>query len=135
MSSINDFSLKDKYWRYLANFWTLVVFIAIIYDFIHDDALSDFLGPLLVLYIAVLTIYAGAKEFERWHHIHQSRHPGEIFVVAWTVLIFGILLADFILAKPYKLPGEVISAYITVLGILAITQKSKAFYKNSHSRR
>jgi hypothetical protein len=127
--------IKDHYWRYLVNFWTAVTFIAVIYDFIKDNALEEFLGPILAIYISVLALYAGAKEFERWHHIHQSRHPGEYFVLGWTVLVAGLLLADLIFDKPYKLPGEMMSTYITVLGVLAITHKSKSFYKETHQRR
>ena len=85
-----------------------------------------------MIYVALLAIYAGDKEFERWHRAHQSAHPGEIFVGAWTVLVFGILILDFILDKPYRISGEVVSAYIAVLSILAITRRSKMLYKKSH---
>lgn len=112
----------------MTNFWVVIIYIAAVYDFINNNAARKFLGPLIAIYIAVLAIYAGDKEFERWHHFHAGRHPGEIFVIIWTFLIFGILLADFILAKSYELPSELISAYIAVLGILAITRKSKSLY-------
>ena len=113
----------------MANFWAVVIYIAVIYDFIKDNAVQEFLAPLAAIYIAVLTIYASDKEFERWHHFHQARHPGELFVIVWTALMAGILLADFLLSKLYKLPSEIISVYIVVLSILAITRKSKSLHR------
>lgn len=51
-----------------------------------------------------------------------SKNPVDI----WTVLIVGILIAKVVLHKPYAFPGEVLSSYITVLSIMAITRKSKS---------
>lgn len=117
--------IKDSLWRYMTNFWCLVSYIAIIYDFVYDHALGDMLPSILVIYIAFLTIFVGVKEFERWYEIRQTRHPGEWFVIGWTVIIIGIMIAKLILDKPYEMPGEVLSTYIAVLSIMAITQKSK----------
>lgn len=110
------------------NFWTAALFAAVLYDFFARNTFDGFLGPLVVIYIAILTIYVGDKEFERWHNIHQGRHPGEYFVAAWTILIVFLLLASFVFRRDYRLPGEVVSAYITVLGILAITRRSKRYF-------
>lgn len=104
-------------------------------DFLKDNAFQEFVFPLVVIYVALLAIYAGDKEFERWCSSHRSAHPGEIFVGLWTVLIFGILALDFILKKPYEISGEVVSAYIAVLSILAITRRSKTLYAKSRRRR
>ncbi|MBI4993582.1 hypothetical protein HZC33_01300 [Candidatus Wolfebacteria bacterium] len=125
---INELKNNGKFWKYLTNFWAIIIYAAIIYDFIKDNAFVEFLGPITAIYIAALAIYAGDKEFERWHHSHNKRHPGEMFVAAWTILVVGILILDFIFNKPYKMPSEVISAYIAVLGVLAITKKSKSLY-------
>ncbi len=124
--------IKDKYWLYLTYFWSFVAFTAIIFDFIYNNSFGSFLAPILVIYIAILTIYVGVKEFERWQEFHKGRHPGEIFVFMWTLMIFGIIIAQFILKTPYKIPQEVISTYIAVLGILAITSKSKSLHRTSH---
>ena len=120
---------KTSIWWCLTSFWTIVVFIAIGWDFYKNNGFEKFTTPLLVLYIALLAIYAGDKEFERWHDIHQSAHPGELFVVAWTILIAVIFFLNFILENTYQISAEVISAYIAVLSILAITRRSKILYK------
>ena len=59
----NNLRSNPKFWRYLANFWAVVIYIAVIYDFIKDNAVQEFLAPLAAIYIAVLTIYASDKEF------------------------------------------------------------------------
>jgi hypothetical protein len=71
----------------------------------------------------------GNKEFERWYDIHRSKHPGEIYVIAWTFLIFTIIALDVILQKKYILPSGVVSSYLAVLTILVITNKSKSLYR------
>ncbi len=132
MTIKSDVVIKDKYWLYLTYFWSFVAFTAIIYDFVYNNSLGSFLSPILVVYIAVLTIYVGVKEFERWCEFHKGRHPGEVFILMWTLMIFGILISQFVLKKPYKIPDEVISTYIAVLGILAITSKSKSLHRSHH---
>ncbi len=74
MTDRSDVVIKDKYWLYLTYFWSFVAFAAIIYDFVYNNGLGAFLAPILVVYISVLTIYVGVKEFERWHEFHKGRH-------------------------------------------------------------
>ena len=120
---------KTSFWWYLTSTWTIIVFLTIGWDFYKNNSFASFTTPLLVLYVAVLAIYAGNKEFERWCRVHQSTHPGELFVIAWTILIVAIFTLTIILNKPYKISGEIISAYIAVLSILAITRRSKSLYQ------
>jgi hypothetical protein len=129
MNPVVQNKARDKFWRYLVNFWTVVVYAAVICDFIKNNARENLLAPVVIIYVAVLAIYAGAKEFERWYEFHEGRHPGELFVIAWTILITGLWILGSIFSKPYKIPGEVVSAYISVLGILAVTRKSKSLFK------
>ncbi len=117
--------IKDAFWRYITNFWCLVSYAAIIYDFIYNNALSEILPSILVIYVALLVIFAGVKEFERWYEFRRDRHPGEIFVIGWTVLVMGVLIAKVALHKEYHIPEEILSTYIAVLSIMAITQKSR----------
>lgn len=119
----------------MTNLWTLVLFSAIIYDYSTSNGLHDLLIPIAAIYTGVLAIYSTEKEFMRWRHLHTTKHPGEIYVIIWTVLIFSILIAGWLTRKycgcslqEYHFPAEVVSAYIVVMGILAITKQSKSLY-------
>jgi len=125
----DDKLLNVKVWRYLVNFWSLVLYGTIIADFFTRNELTDFLGPISAIYIAVLAIYTAQKEFERWHDYHLGRHPGEMYVFVWTALIISLLVFEILYHDTYKIPEEAVTSYIVVIGILAITKRSKKNYK------
>jgi hypothetical protein len=123
-------------WRSIVNFWSFVFYVAIVYDFLHENALSDneiMLG-IASIYCAVLAIYSAEKEFRRWHNMHDGIHPGELYLVTWTVLIVGIIASAIIFQLPYHMPVEVSASYIAVITILAITRESKNFYKRKNKK-
>jgi hypothetical protein len=120
--------------RYIVNIWTLFTFAAIIYNFAMRDAFEAALGPVTAIYVGALIIYSAEKEFERWAEYYDGRHPGEIYVIAWTALLLALTIASFSIYKEYLIPSEVISAYIAVLSILAITKKSKSFFVKKRRR-
>ncbi len=129
---MTSFFNSSSLWRYLVYFWTLVFYTVIIFDLVKGNALVKCLGPLAAIYIGILAIYAGQKEFERWCHIHDGHHPGELFVIGWTILVFGLWVLDLFLGSFYKLPEILIYTYIAVLSVLAITIKSKKIYRAKH---
>ena len=126
-----------KTWHTVVNFWTFVFFIAIIYDFFNDNALShnEILLAIAGIYAACLAIYSAEKEFRRWHHMHASIHPGEVYVIVWTILVIFLIGGDIFWHVPYQMPAEVSASYIAVISILAITRESKNFYKRKHKKR
>lgn len=124
----NDKVLDHNLWRYLVNFWTIVLYLAIADDFFIGNGLSEFLGPICAIYIALLAVYSAEKEFERWHDYHIGRHPGEMYVFIWTILVVVLLVLEVLHYHNYKIPSEVFTAYIVAVGILAITKKSKSNY-------
>jgi uncharacterized membrane protein YhaH (DUF805 family) len=127
MKTINTTS----FWRNITKVWTIVFFAAIIYDFLTANSLetTELLLPIAVIYDAVLAVYSAEKEFKRWHDCHRTIHPGELYVILWTILIFGLLGLSVVVHHPYHIPPEVSASYIVVIGILAITRESKHFYK------
>jgi len=126
-----DFIKNDfNFWRYLINFWSFLFFIVILWDFCTNNDLVDFLNVLATIYISALAIYVSNKEFERWYDKHDGKHPGEIFVVIWSVLVFCLFILDFTFETTYQIPNSVISSYIAVLTILAVTRKSKEIYQS-----
>lgn len=129
-------SLVDfEFWRYLINGWSMLFFTVIVYDFLSGNSCTDLLNVVSMVYIGVLAVYVSNKEFERWYHRHHHQHPGEIFVVAWSALVAVLIITDFIAQTPYHLPGSVVSSYIAVLTILAITRKSKQTYQARYQKK
>ncbi|NCD00657.1 hypothetical protein EOL94_01010 [bacterium] len=127
------FNNSFKFWKEIINLWTILFIFSIIHDFIGNNSLSDVLGPISAIYIGVLAIYVGNKEFERWYDRHKGKHPGEVFIIIWTILVFTIIVLDIIFKKSYILPSSVVSAYLAVLTMLVITGKSKALYRKKKS--
>lgn len=123
---------SERFWKILANVWTFVIMAFFIVDFLAFDKYDSAAGALSAIYISILGLYAGTKEYERWHGHHFSRYLGEYFVIFWTALIVGFVAAIVASHNAYKLPPEFITVYISVLGIFALTQKSKRWYKNKN---
>lgn len=104
----------------------------IVFNFINGNSYNYLVVPMSILYSGVLAIYVTTKEFERWYEEHKSQHPGELFVLLWTVVMFFVLAGAFILGEGYHFPSDIIvGVYLGVLTLFAITQKSKEFHRRS----
>ncbi|MCX7616317.1 MAG: hypothetical protein N2Z68_02920 [Patescibacteria group bacterium] len=120
---------SDSFWRFLTNFWTLLFMGFLIFDFIFEGKFSYLVAAFSVIYASILSVFAGTKEFRRWQNAYQSKnHPGEIFVFVWTLVLVFLLLAPWVFKKNYQISSEVVSVYIMVLTIFALTQSSKKIY-------
>ena len=126
-----------KLWRHIVNIWTVIFFASIAYDFFHDSVLSknETLLAIAAIYGAFLAIYSAEKEFRRWHHMHSSIHPGELYAIFWTLLIMALIAGAAFYNTTYHIPAEVSASYIGMIGVLAITRESKNFYKRKHHRK
>ena len=125
----------EKIWRIITNFWTYVFIGFLVVDFVSGNHFEFLIAPFSVIYIGILGLYVGTKEFDRWYDFHESRHPGEFFVIAWTVVIFGLLITSLFLKNEYKVSSEAIAVYIMVLSVFALTQKSKKMHQRKKSSR
>lgn len=136
MNSHNASAQQFGFWRWVTNTWTFVFFVAIIYDFFNGNILvnDDILLALAAIYATSLGIFSAEKEFRRWHHMHDSMHPGELYALIWTILVILLVAGSLSLNKSYHLPAEVSASYIAVISILAITRESKNFYKRKNRR-
>ena len=131
----SDEYIRPAFWRRLLAFWTLLSVTAVVADFLMDGGLAQSLVPILIVYVAVLSAYSSEKEFRRWHDYHSGRHPGELYVLLWTIVLVGIFVAEIVLDKPYRMPDAVISTYIVTIGILAITRTSRALRQESAEKK
>lgn len=120
---------KESIWRIMTNFWTLIIFAFIVINFLAEGKYDYLNSAFSVLYSGLLAIYVGTKEFDRWYEKHLGRHPGEWFVIFWTVLILILFGLSIFSGKPYHLSPDIVAVYITVLTLFAITQKSKQIYR------
>lgn len=125
---------NERIWRILTNFWTVIFIPFIIADFFTGGRYEFLIAPMSAVYLGVLGLYVGTKEFERWYETHQGRHPGEWFVIIWTLVIFSLLAASFSLNGTYKVSADIVADYIMVLTVFALTQKSKSLYEKRKRR-
>ncbi|MBI2592930.1 MAG: hypothetical protein HYW37_02115 [Candidatus Colwellbacteria bacterium] len=122
--------LDQRILRILTIFWTLVFFLFITLNLLLDNAYGFLMVPLGVIYTGVLTIYVGTKEFDRWYEIHQSKHPGEAFVIIWTIVMFALVVLPLVGGEKFRMPLDIIAGvYLAVLSLFAITQKSKSLHR------
>jgi hypothetical protein len=125
----------ERIWRFLCGLWTLIFMLFVVVDFFSMHRYETLTLPLAALYTGVLTIYVGTKEFDRWYDIHDSRHPGEFFVIGWTILMFVLFGFAIVFPEQYALSSEVVAVYIMVLTVFALTQKSKQLHRQRGGHR
>ncbi|MFH1667753.1 MAG: hypothetical protein ABH884_01880 [Candidatus Komeilibacteria bacterium] len=119
-----------SFWRWLTNLWSLLTLLFFILAFTQPDRFNGLLVNVSIIYGAILAIYVSSKEFTRWHNKHfTSKYYGEIFVFLWTIVMIAFIVIASLNGK-YSISPEFTAIYITILGIFAISQKSKAL-KNS----
>jgi len=120
---------NEQLWRYLAHFW-MAFTLAVGLSEVAFQAFGFLLSSVAVMYIASLSMYAGTKEFSRWHELYESkRHPGEFMVLLWTLYMAGLIAYIVGVNNGSRIPDALISTYIAVLGIFAITSRSKYEYE------
>lgn len=117
---------SERIWRILTNFWTIFLGIFFVIDFFSINKF-DYLTPTFsVIYTAVLSLYVGTKEFERWCDRYENgRHPGELFIIWWTALMAFLYSSKLFLGDKYSVSPEAVAVYLIVLSLFALTRRSK----------
>lgn len=123
---------NDKIWRQLSNLWTFAAMGFFLFDFFAGDRYSGLAAAVSIIYITILGIYVGTKEFDRWQEQHHSKRKGELFIIIWTILIFFFIITALFSNGKYRMPSEFTATYIALLSIFALTQRSK-FLHNKRS--
>ena len=115
-----------KLWRFLTNFWGIVTAIFFIITFFNVSNLQQPLKSLVIVYVSILSIYTGIKEFNRWKDKKfMGKHNGEIFIVIWTILVILFIILNAYDPIRYRIPKEFTATYLSILGVFAISRKSK----------
>lgn len=118
----------ERVWRWLVNFWMIIIMIAIIVDFFLRGKYEHIMMPIGMIYVSLLSVYVSTKEFERWFGMYKGRHPGEIGVVLWTLLIMALIILKLVLGDHYEISPDVIWTYITVISVFIASKASKLFF-------
>lgn len=122
-------SNPERIWRWLVNLWMAIICGVIVFDFFNFGKFSFLLSPLSLIYISLLSVYVTSKEFERWFLGYKGHHPGEIGVALWTLLMILMVIFNGWLGEKYQISQEVISTYLTVIGIFIVSKGSKLFFR------
>jgi hypothetical protein len=116
---------NDRIWRQLSNLWTFGAMGFFLFDFFTGDRYSGFAAAVSIIYITILGIYVGTKEFDRWQEKHHSKRKGETFIFIWTFIIIFFIVTAIASGGKYRMPSEFTATYIALLSIFALTQRSK----------
>lgn len=114
-------------WKFLSNLWGSLTAIFFALTFFEITDLSYLLADITIIYISILSIFTGLKEYSRWKSKNFiSRYNGEIFVMTWTILMLMFITMSAYSQNNYRLSTEFTATYLSVLGIYAISRKSKS---------
>lgn len=123
-----SFNESGSHWRVMANFWMTLALLAFAAEIFFPEV-NKVTSVVAIVYVAILSIYAGTKECNRWNHYHKSRHLGEFSIIIWTLFLVALVVTDLVLKGKFIIPSEVIVVYTAVLAIFAVTQRSKFLFQ------
>ena len=113
------------FWKALTNFWGIVTAIVFLLTFFNVWDLSYLLTDITIIYLSILSIFAGIKEYSRWKSKNfLSKYNGEIFVLSWTFLMILFIVVTAY-NRNYQMYSQFTATYLSVLGIFAISLKNK----------
>lgn len=124
----------QTFWRWFTIVWTGVTLALFIVDFIQPFRSAAVLGTVSTIYIATLSIFVGTKEFDRWLNVRNGRHYGELFIYLWTAVMVVLLAAGTIPGYRFQFRSELTTVYLAVLGLYAVTERSKALHRERLAR-
>jgi hypothetical protein len=121
--------------KLLVNSWAFLTLIIFWLDFLKSGLFDSLTSVIGIIYVGILGIYAGNKEFDRWQVHHQSKFRGEIFVLIWTLSIIAMTIIAITTNEIVQLPKDTAAIYTAVLAIFAISQKSKTLFGQKKARK
>jgi len=121
--------LGRSFWKNLANLWGVTAMSIFVVDFFSYHSYEMATSSASIIYVGILTIYVGSKEYYRWKATSkfQSKYTGEIFIFIWTIVMLTFVIIAFIANGLFKIPNEFVATYIYILGVYAVSQQSKSF--------
>lgn len=117
-----------KILRFLTDFWTILLFALLVAHLFSPEKFAPLVSPVSIIYVTILGLFVGTKEFQRWQDSHFKQRLGEIYVIGWTVLLFALLILGFFEPRQYEIAPEVVATYLSLMSMFALSRQSKAWY-------
>ncbi|MFA5021524.1 MAG: hypothetical protein WC508_00370 [Patescibacteria group bacterium] len=120
-----------RIFKLILNVWTVVTIFLFSLDFFSGGRYNSSAATIGIIYLAILGLYAGEKEFTRWKDNFISKFLGEGFVIVWTVIVILFAVTAPLSEGRFKIPGELAVVYTSVVGVYIITKRSKGLHNNN----
>ena len=106
--------------------YTLLYFAMMVADFALRDAFTMPPG-MMIVYVALVTAYAGDKEVRRWTGSALPSRWGSVFIYIWFVF-FAVAFTIQAINPTFKLPHDLSKVCLQVLGIFFGSKISGKLY-------
>ena len=106
--------------------YTLLYFAMMVADFALRDAFTMPPG-MMIVYVALVTAYAGDKEVRRWTGSALPSRWGSVFIYIWFVF-FAVAFTIQAINPTFKLPDDLSKVCLQVLGIFFGSKISGKLY-------
>lgn len=113
--------MKPKAIILLFDGYTVFLWAWLVLEFFSKDAFH-MPTSLTTVYLVILGIYVGDKEFERLRKRYASRQlHGERFVLLWVVTLIAVSTTMAFYRNGYRIPGDlpVITASVLILWLVS----------------
>jgi len=109
--------IRPKSIIYLFDTYTILIWAWLVLEFLSKSELRV-PTSLTTVYLVILGIYVGDKEFERLRKRYSSRQlHGERFVLLWVVTLIAVSAVIAFFRNGYHMPGDlpVVTACVLIL--------------------
>lgn len=125
------FSNQINRWAFklILNVWTVITIFIFTLDFLSGNNFDSAASAIGIIYLAILGIYAGEKEYSRWKNRFISGFLGEGFVAVWTIFMIFFVVGAPLSQGWFRIPADLAVVYTSVVGVYIITKHSKSLHK------
>jgi hypothetical protein len=116
--------------KIILNSWTVIAIFIFCLDFFSGNKYDSVSSAIGIIYLAILGIYAGEKEYSRWKNHFISQFLGEAFVILWTIMMVIFVITAPLSLGRFRVPAELAIVYTSVVGIYIITKRSKTLHRD-----
>ncbi|RJR31699.1 hypothetical protein C4569_01960 [Candidatus Parcubacteria bacterium] len=128
MRKLTEDKIAKIYWKRLSDFWGLFTISLFTVDFFTGGGMRQITTAIAVIYISILGIFIGEKEYLRWKNIYISKFFGEGYIILWTtILVILVIISSF--SRRYHFPEQMSVVYISVLTFYFASLRSKILKK------